>query len=138
LIVLDTSVAYALLDGVDRRHHEAAQWYDDVDDDLVTTPLMLAELNHLAVTRAGPAAARAFRHDLVIGAYAVEWWEDAAAQAAEVAETYSDLGLGLTDASLVVLSERMGTTDIATFDERHFRTVRPSRGAAFRLLPIDA
>jgi hypothetical protein len=28
--------------------------------------------------------------------------------------------------------------DIATFDGRHFRAMRPARGGAFRLLPIDA
>jgi uncharacterized protein len=139
MIVLDTSVAYALLDGADRRHAEAAQWYETVDDDLVTTPLVLAELDHLALTRAGMAAAGAFRRDVIAGAYVIEWWENAAPAAAEVAETYADLGLGLTDASLVVLADRMGIVDVATFDERHFRTVRPLSGAAaFRLLPIDA
>jgi hypothetical protein len=48
--------------------------------------------------------------------------------------------IGLTDASLVVLAERLGTTDIATLDERHFRTLRPLAGGvdAFRLLPADS
>ena len=110
-----------------------------VDEDLVTTPLMLAELDHLAVTRAGANAARAFRRDVIAGAYVVEWWSEAAAAAAEIAERYADLGLGLTDASLVALAGRIETVGIATFDERHFRAVRPMSGAgAFRLLPIDA
>lgn len=139
MIVLDTSVAYALLDGADRLHAEAARWYAGVDDDLITTPLVLAELDHLAVTRAGQAAARAFRRDLIAGAYLVEWWDEAAAQAAGIADRYADLGLGLTDASLVALAERIGTLDLATFDEPLFRAVRPlSGGPAFRLLPIDA
>ena len=69
----------------------------------------------------------------------VEWWASAAPEAAEIAERYADLRLGLTDASLMVLAERLGTTEVATFDERHFRTVRPVSGAAtFRLLPSDA
>ena len=56
-----------------------------------------------------------------------------------VAERYVDLGLGLTDASLVALASRIGTIDVATYDQRHFRTVRPLRaGDAFRLLPLDA
>jgi hypothetical protein len=56
-----------------------------------------------------------------------------------LADRYADLGIGLTDASLVVLAARVGSEDVATFDERHFRVVRPLAGAeAFRLLPLDA
>ena len=55
-----------------------------------------------------------------------------------VAERSADAGLGLTDASLVVLAQRLGTADIATLDERHFRAVRPLAGGdTFRLLPAD-
>ena len=40
---------------------------------------------------------------------------------------------------IVVLAARVGSIDIATFDERHFRAIRPIGGAdAFRLLPLDA
>ena len=55
----------------------------------------------------------------------------------EVAERYGDLGLGLTDATLVALAARLGTDRIATFDERHFRTVRTLGGGSFILLPMD-
>jgi predicted nucleic acid-binding protein len=56
-----------------------------------------------------------------------------------VAERYADSGLGLADASLIALAERLGTTDIATLDERHFRAARPlAAGETFRLLPADA
>jgi predicted nucleic acid-binding protein len=50
----------------------------------------------------------------------------------------ADLGIGLTEASLVLLAARIGSVDVATFDERHFRAVRPLGVAdAFRLLPLD-
>jgi hypothetical protein len=55
------------------------------------------------------------------------------------AERYADIGLGLADASLVVLAERLDAIEIATLDQRHFRVVRPlAGGGAFRLLPADA
>jgi predicted nucleic acid-binding protein len=55
------------------------------------------------------------------------------------AERYADNGLGLADASLVALAQRLGTIEIATLDERHFRAVQPlAAGKAFRLLPADA
>jgi len=137
VIVLDTSVIYALLDRADRRHEETVAWYETVDEDLATTPLVLAEADHLAATRGGPAAVRAFRRDVAEGAYLIEWWDAAPTEAVEVAERYEDLGLGLTDASLVALATRLQTLRIATFDERHFRAVRPSRGSHFVLLPLD-
>ncbi len=138
MIVLDTSVIYALLDAADRRHRQALAWYETIDEELVTTPLVLAEADHLATTRGGSRAVRAFRADVGSGAYLVEWWPTAAREAAELADRYADLGIGLTDASLVVLAARVRVADIATFDERHFRAIRPLAVAdAFRLLPLD-
>lgn len=139
MIVLDTSLIYALLDGADSRHRQALEWYERLDQELVTTPLVLAEADHLAATRGGARALRAFRDDVRAGAYLIEWWPSAAREAADLADRYADLGIGLTDASLVVLAARVGSEDIATFDERRFRVVRPlGGGAAFRLLPLDA
>jgi predicted nucleic acid-binding protein len=70
--------------------------------------------------------------------YLVEWWPGAIGATVKVAERYEDNGLGLSDASLVVLAERLDTIDLATLDERHFRVVRPlAGGEAFRLLPRD-
>ncbi|MGH2358599.1 MAG: type II toxin-antitoxin system VapC family toxin [Candidatus Limnocylindria bacterium] len=139
MIVLDTSVIYALLDAADNRHLQALEWYDALSEELITTPLVLAEADHLALTRGGRRAAHAFRVDVASGGYLVEWWPTAAREAAELADRYADLEIGLTDASLVVLASRVNSADIATFDERHFRAIRPLGGAtAFRLLPLDA
>jgi uncharacterized protein len=139
VIVIDTSVIYGLLDRRDRRHEEAADWYDRTVDELTTTPLVLAEVDHLARTRAGRSAASAFRRDVEAGVYSVEWWPSAGAEAARIAERYADLGLGLTDASLIALAARLEIIAIATFDERHFRAVRPITDApAFLILPSDS
>ena len=139
MIIADTSVIFALLDGSDADHQRVAAWYQAADPTFVTTPLVLAEVDHLAGARAGAAAQRAWRADLSAGAYAIEWWDDAAKSSAAIADQYQDLGIGLTDASLVALGERLGTVDVATLDERHFRAIRPRRGGpAFRLLPADA
>jgi len=139
VIVLDTSVIYALLDAADDLHEQATAWYAGVDDELVTTPLVLAEADHLAMARAGEVAVKALRGDIRAGAYRADWWPTAATEAADIADRYGSLGIGLTDASLVALAARVETVDIATFDERHFRVVVPvANGDAFRLLPLDA
>ena len=138
MIVIDTSVIYALMDGADRNHARCREWYAEERSELATTPLVLAETDHLVSTRLAPRAAAAWRHDLRSGAYDVHWWKQAASESCEIAERYGDLGFGLTDASLVALASRLDTVRIATLDERHFRSVRPLSGSRpFRLLPID-
>lgn len=54
---------------------------------------------------------------------------------AELVETYADFPLGLVDASVIAVAERLGAADIATLDRRHFSVVRPAHVPAFRLLP---
>ena len=138
MIVLDTSFLYGLLDRRDRRHGEAAAWYRSVDDELATTPLVLAEVDYLAM-RAGTTLRDALRRDIVSGAYVIGWWDAAVTSLGRVASRYADLGISLADASLVALAARLETTSIATFDERHFRAVQPLTGEpAFTLLPADA
>lgn len=54
---------------------------------------------------------------------------------AELVARYRDLPLGTVDASVVTTAERLGITEIATVDRRHFTVVRPNHVAAFSLLP---
>jgi predicted nucleic acid-binding protein len=105
---------------------------------LLLSPLVLAELDFLVRSRLGVEAARILADDVAAGAYAL-----APLSATDIADcvaidrAYGDLGLGLADASLVVLAARAKTRSLLTLDERHFRAVRPSQGGAFRLLPTD-
>lgn len=139
MIVVDTSVIVAYMNSGDDHYETVGSWLERVDEDLATTPLIVAEVDHLVAARGGRAAVSALRADLAAGAYLVEWWQGAIASAVNIAERYADNGLGLADASLVSLAQRIGTVSIATLDERHFRVVRPLEGGeAFRLLPTDA
>lgn len=60
--------------------------------------------------------------------------------AAKLCSRYRDQEIGLADASIVVLAARFSTRHLATFDERHFRAVRPldDDAGTFTLLPADA
>jgi hypothetical protein len=139
VIVVDTSVIVAYMNAADEDHAIVAGWLDGADDDLATTPLIVAEVDHLVGARGGRAAQRALHKDLAAGAYLVEWWPGAITSVVTIAQRYADTGLGLADASLVALAARLDTIAIATLDERHFRVVRPRAGGkAFRLLPADA
>jgi len=54
-----------------------------------------------------------------------------------VIERYTDLQIGLADASIVVLAERHAVTEVLTLDERHFRAMRVDRRKRFKILPVD-
>ena len=138
MIVVDTSAIIAYMNRTDAQHEPVSAWLEGEVDDLATTPLVVAEVDHLIAARGGRAALSALRADLAAGAYLVEWWSGAIASAVAIAERYADSGVGLVDASLVALAERLQTVSIATLDERHFRAVRPLAGGdAFQLLPGD-
>jgi uncharacterized protein len=137
LIVLDTSVAVAFMNRRDDDHERVAKWIEAVGEDLFTTPLIVAEVDHLVSRGGGPDAALAFYDDLASGAYVVEWWPEAMVETVKAARGHADIGLA--DASLLALAARLETTRIATLDERHFRAVRPLTGeTAFTLMPADA
>lgn len=50
---------------------------------------------------------------------------------------YADLNVGLADLSIAILAARHRTNRILTFDQRHFRLIRPLHGGTFTLLPFD-
>jgi predicted nucleic acid-binding protein len=121
----------------DDDHDLVCKWMDALEDELVTTPLILAELDHLVSRQGGASAAKALRDDFKRGAYQLEWWPSALRETIDVAERWASMELGLADASLVALAARVKTLEIATLDERHFRAVRPmgDRDSVFELFP---
>ena len=134
-LVLDTGVIVALYDAADPDHDLAARWVTTLDEDLVTTPMALAEMDYLVRTRGGEPGRSSLWRDLDIGAYAVRWWADGVRDTLDVAQRHPFAGL--TDASLVALAGILRTNRIATFDQ-HFRSMTPARGDHFVLLPDDA
>jgi predicted nucleic acid-binding protein len=55
--------------------------------------------------------------------------------APELVVQYADLPLGAVDASVVAIAERLGVTEVATLDRRHFTVVRPRGIGPLLLLP---
>lgn len=100
---------------------------------------MLAELDFLLMTRIGSEAESRFLDQVGAGVYRLESFAEAdIRECADLVRRYSDMEIGLADASVVVLASRYRTTRVLTLDERHFRAIRPMRGNAFKLLPADA
>ena len=125
MIVADTGAIVALLD-CDDRHHRALRVAFERDPDGWVLPwAILAEVDHIASSRLGPKVARAFRADVAAGAFVVEWGGAAdLVRALELDERHSDLGLGLVDAVVMAMAERLGARAIATLDLRDFAAVQ--------------
>jgi len=49
----------------------------------------------------------------------------------------ADFPLGVVDASVVAVAERLETDTVITLDRRHFSAIRPRHCAHFRLLPVS-
>jgi len=134
-VVLDTNVVVALYDAADPDHALVADWVMALDEELVATPLAVAEMDYLVRQRGGTDAQTTLWRDLDDGAYGVRWWADALTETLSIARLYPFVGL--TDASLVALAGRLRTQRIATVDQ-HFRSMTTPAGEPFVLLPDDA
>lgn len=139
MIVLDTSGLYAALVQSERHHAACRDALLADEPPLLLSPFVLAETDYLLSTSLGAAAALELLDEVARGAYRLEPFGDAdVASAREIAARYRDLGLGLADASVVVLAARHWTDRVLTLDERHFRALRTAVGGSFVLLPADA
>jgi uncharacterized protein len=134
-VVLDTSIVVAYMRRRDAEHERVRAWVDMLDDELVTSPLAVAEMDYFA-QRLGREFSDALWGDLESGAYLVRWWADALSETLSIARGRPEIGL--TDASLVALAGRLRTNRIATLDHRHFRALTVPDGQPFMLLPADA
>ena len=135
MLVVDTSVLLAAADSADLDHDRCARVVG-AGEPLVTTALVVAEAAYLIGRQLGAAAEAQLVRALANGELQVELITPGDAhRIAELIERYADLGLGGTDASLVVIAERLGVTRIATLDHRHFAVVRPNHAPAFELVP---
>lgn len=93
---------------------------------MVVSPFVIAEIDYLVTTRYGVQSQLAVLRELAGGAYHLATMDaDDLVAAIGVMERYSDLGVGITDASLVVLAERYRTRTILTLDQTHFRLLCP-------------
>jgi predicted nucleic acid-binding protein len=102
---------------------------------LIVPTLAITEVAYLVASRLGSDAEIRFLGDLAAGNLIAEpvaagdWM-----RIAELVGRHRDLPLGTVDASVIAVAERLGTTEIATLDRRHFTVVRSDLGE-LTLLP---
>ncbi|MDP8922490.1 MAG: PIN domain-containing protein [Chloroflexota bacterium] len=133
---MDAGPLYAYVDASDRHHAVCLELLETHPGPLIVPHLVITEVVYFIGTRLGARAEVEFLGDLARGAFRVEPVRTADwVRIAELVWTYRDLPLGTVDASVVATAERLGVTDIATVDRRHFTVVQPAGIAAFDLLP---
>lgn len=139
MIVCDTGPLVAAADRDDRDNRACTDLLTGLHlarrTILVPAPVV-AEVGYLLARTGGAAVEAAFLRSIVAQTITIVDLELVDyRRMAELVETYADFPLGTTDASVIAVSERLGVTDVATLDRRHFHAVRPSHVDALVLLP---
>jgi predicted nucleic acid-binding protein len=135
-LVLDTGPLLAAFDAADPDHGPCAALLTGVDEDLVVPALVMAELDYWCAERLDAGVWLAFLDDVLAGAYRVESPTGADyVRCRSLQEQYADLGVGVVDATVLALVERLGERKLATLDHRHFSVMRPAHVEALRLVP---
>ena len=126
----------ALVDADDRHHLALRGLYEQDPHAWILPWAILPEVDYLLTAHVGARAEEAFLSDLAAGAYRVEWGSEADVERAEaICRRYRALKLGLVDAVVLAVAERLGAKTIATLDIRHFSAVK-LKGSP-RLVPRD-
>jgi predicted nucleic acid-binding protein len=137
-IIADSGAVYGLYDRRDAFHKGLRSALETARDRIILPAPILGEIDYLLRVRLGNAALLQFLEDIQEGAFAVEMVTlDDLRRCAALITKYGDLDLGLSDASVVAIAERLGANRILTVDQRDFRVIRSVHGRPFRLLPAD-
>ena len=139
VLLFDAGALAASVDRRESRHEAVRKIIEAAEQPLVTSQIVLAEVDYLLLTRGGVDVESVFLADVAAGAYTAECLSAEELHLAhQVVLRHRDLEVGLADASMVVLAARFGTSTIVTLDERWFRAMQPLAGGHFTLLPADA
>jgi predicted nucleic acid-binding protein len=137
-VVLDAAPLVAVSDRRDRFCAAVESVLREEPGELIVPAPVTAEVDYLLGRRLGRAARLAFIEDLAAGRFVVAYLQpDEYGVIANLEHRYESLDAGLADLSIVVAAHRHQTRRLLTFDERHFRALRPLNGGRFTLLPAD-
>lgn len=134
-LILDSGAVYALYDAGDKHHVAVKRLIERERLPLVIPAATLAEIDYLLSEFLGTSAELDFLDALADGFYALEpLTREDLKYCRRVIDDYSDLKIGLADASVMASAERLNINRILTVDLRHFGTVKPKKWKAFHLL----
>jgi predicted nucleic acid-binding protein len=137
-LILDTGPLYASLDRDDAAYRSCRTLIDRATEPLLIPALVLVEVDYWIHRRLHPGVLIALLDDIDAGAYRVEDLRpDDYRRARELCDEHADSDIGLVDAAVFAITERLRETKLATLDRRHFGMLRPRHVATLQLLPED-
>jgi predicted nucleic acid-binding protein len=136
VLLCDTGVLLVAGNVKDEHHQVCLQLLGQAEGPLLVPSPVLGEVGYLLEARVVPQAEVTFLKSFGGNGFHVAELEDEdLPRMAELVERYVDLPLGLVDAAVIAIAERLGLREVATVDHRHFRVVRPRHVEASTLLP---
>ena len=135
-LVADSGAVYGLYDRDDAAHRRLRAAIEKERGPFIIAAPCLGEIDYLLRARLGNLALFQFVTDIRSGAFRVECLTTPDIESCHaLLQKYSDIDLGLSDASVAVVGERVGVDTILTVDRRDFQLLRTSKGKRFRLVP---
>ena len=139
MIICDTGPLVAAAIRNDDDYHACTELFTGLrlaGRQLLVPGPVVAEVGYLLARLGGARVEAGFLRSMADGSLQpVDPTVDDYARMADLVETYADFPLGTTDACVIALAERLGITEVATLDRRHFQAVQPRHIAALHLLP---
>jgi len=136
LILVDTGPLYAMADRDDDWHDRVVEFLESSRDEFVIPVTVLPEAAYLLASHLGPEAEQKLIQSAVHGEMAIEeLTHQDLRRALELLRRYEDARIGLVDATVVAIAERLRITRILTTDRKDFSLIRPRHCRAFDLLP---
>jgi predicted nucleic acid-binding protein len=136
-VIVDAGLLFAAADADDRSHAEAVAVLEALETEHLTLPVtVVAEAAWMIGRRLGRNVEAAFLESVAMGEFSrVDLSDDDWSRVAQLTAGNGGSNLGVIDASVVAVAERLGVTSLATFNRRDFGTVRPRHCESFQLVP---
>jgi uncharacterized protein len=125
-----------LADKSDHWHQRSLDFISTYTGKVIAPSTILPETCYMLNTYLGSSAEMAFIESVVQRELFIEpvTIEDIG-RSLEIMRDYSNLNLGLVDASIIAIAERLGISKILTTDRRHFAIIKTNQGRHLELLP---
>jgi predicted nucleic acid-binding protein len=115
VIIVDAGVLIAATDVDDEHHRACSRLFEERGREFIVPATVVVEVCWMLAGHVSTAVEAEFLDSIVT--------------------TYGDFPLGMVDASVVAMAERLNISEVATLDHRHFNVVRPRHVESFTLLP---
>lgn len=134
MILADLSGLLSLYNRREATHPSVAEVVAQQQGPFVVSPDVIAEFAYLVATRLGTDADQRVLAELAFPACVLASVDrDDLHACIELISRYA--GIGVTDASMLVLADRLGIDRVLTLDRRHFEAVRTPSGRALTFMP---